>query len=167
MNVIVASISTGYGPRPLQLKKLVYKPSRVKSLRLFIQPTPSVLASLVKTVVALVIYLLKTMSTVTTSSLSDTLPSTIPKLEAEGENWGIFYVRFMDAVEAKGFWGHFDGSSPEPILSSKPTEEETKARNQWAKDERSAKTLLTQRLPDSTVMEIHWKKWFRNVGRRW
>jgi len=84
------------------------------------------------------------MSTVTTSSLSDMLPSTVPKLEAEGKNWGIFYVPFMDSVEAKGFWGHFDGLLPESTLSAKPTEDETKAKNQWAKDKWSAKTLLTQ-----------------------
>ena len=100
------------------------------------------------------------MSTVTTSSLSDTLPSTVPKLDAEGENWAIFYVRFMDAVEAKGFWGHFDGSSPEPDSSDAQKAE----KSQWEKDERLAKTLLTQRLPDSTVMEIHGKK---TVKERW
>ena len=38
------------------------------------------------------------------------------------------------------------------------------AKNQWEKDERSAKTLLTQRLPDSTVMEVHSKK---TVKERW
>ena len=54
-------------------------------------------------------------SSTTTSSLSDTLPSTVPKLGAEGDNWAIFYVRFMDAVEAKGFWGHFDGLLPAPV----------------------------------------------------
>jgi len=104
------------------------------------------------------------MSTITTSSLSDTLLSTMPKLEAEGKNWGILYVCFMDAVKVKGFWGHFDGSLLEPTLSAKPTEDETKAKNQWAKDKRSAKTLLTQRLPNSTVMEIHSKK---TVQERW
>ena len=76
------------------------------------------------------------MSTVTTSSLSDTLPSTVPKLDAEGENWAIFYVRFMDAVEAKGFWGHFDGSSPEPDSSDAQKAE----KSQWASDLPTAKT---------------------------
>ena len=104
------------------------------------------------------------MSTVTTSSLSDTLPSTVPKLDAEGENWAIFYVRFMDAVEAKGFWGHFDGTSPAPLTTSDSSTADIAAKNQWEKDERSAKTLLTQRLPDSTVMEIHSKK---TVKERW
>ena len=104
------------------------------------------------------------MSTVTTSSLSDTLPSTVPKLDAEGDNWAIFLVRFMDAVEAKGFWGHFDGSSSLPVTTTDSTDAEKAAKSQWGKDERSAKTLLTQRLPDSTVMEIHGKK---TVKERW
>jgi hypothetical protein len=70
----------------------------------------------------------------------------------------------MDAVEAKGFWGHFDGSSSMPVMTTTPTEAETATKNQWEKDERSAKTLLTQRLPDSTVMEIHSKV---TVRERW
>ena len=64
----------------------------------------------------------------------------------------------MDTVEAKGFWGHFDGSTLEPTLSSTPTEDEIKAKNQWDKNKRSAKTLLTQKLPDLTIMEIHSKQ---------
>ena len=103
------------------------------------------------------------MST-TTSSLSDTLPSTIPMLDAEGSNWVIFYICFMDAIEAKGFWDHFDGLSLPLALSELPTAAETAARAQWDKDERSAKALLTQRLPDSTVMEIHLKK---SVKEQW
>ena len=83
------------------------------------------------------------MSTAT-SSLSDTLPSTIPMLDSEGSNWAIFYIRFMDAIEAKGFWDHFDGSSSCPVVSEVPTAAETAAKSQWDKDERSAKALLTQ-----------------------
>src|SRR6202522_4413110 len=104
------------------------------------------------------------MSTVTTSSLSDTLPLTVPKLDTEGDNWAIFLVRFMDAVEAKGFWGHFDGSSSPPVTTTTSSDAKKTALTQWEKDERSAKTLLTQRLPDSTVMEIHSKK---TVKERW
>src|SRR6202522_3827115 len=104
------------------------------------------------------------MSSITSSSLSDTLPSTVPKLDAEGDNWAIFYVRFMDAVEAKGFWGHFDGTSTLPVTTSESSDADIAAKNQWEKDERSAKTLLTQRLPDSMVMEIHSKK---SVKERW
>ena len=38
------------------------------------------------------------MSTAPTS-LSDTLPSSIPKLDASGMNWAIFTVRFRDAID--------------------------------------------------------------------
>ena len=51
------------------------------------------------------------MSSTTTSSLSDMLPSTILMLNAEGSNWAIFYIQFMDAIKDKGFWDHFNGLS--------------------------------------------------------
>ena len=58
------------------------------------------------------------MST-TTTSLSDSLPSSIPKLDASGLNWAIFAIHFQDAIEAKGFWSHFDGTEtlrlPSPL----------------------------------------------------
>ena len=102
----------------------------------------------------------------TTAALSDALPSTVPKLDASGSNWAIFGFRFRDAVEAKGFWGHFDGTvgRPTAIDSSAPTTAETAAIAQWDKDERSAKSLLTQKLPDSTVVLIHGKV---TVKERW
>ena len=82
------------------------------------------------------------MSTAPTS-LSDTLPSSVPKLDASSMNWAIFAVRFQDAVEAKGFWGHFTStktcsaignistSTAEPLTS----EELAVALKQWDKDE--------------------------------
>ena len=100
----------------------------------------------------------------TTSSLSDTLPSTVPLLDSEGSNWAIFYICFMDTIEAKGFWDHFDGSTSPPSMSETPTTAEITAKGQWDKDEHSVKALLTQWLPDSTVMEIHSK---RTVRERW
>ena len=112
----------------------------------------------------LLIHTTTDMTTLTTSSLSDTLSAAVPKLEAEGKNWAIFFIQFMDAVKAKGFWGHFDGSTLEPTLSSTSTEDEIKAKNQWDKDERSGKTLLTQKLLDLTVMEIHSKQ---SVKEQW
>jgi hypothetical protein len=104
------------------------------------------------------------MTTVTATSLSDSLPATVPKLEATGLNWAIFLVRFRDAVDAKGFWGHFDGTTPEPSLSTPATAAETVAKGQWEKDECSAKSLLTQKLPDSTLMKVHMKV---TVRERW
>src|ERR1700679_9751 len=92
---------------------------------------------------------------VSTTALADTLPSSIPKLDPAGTNWTVFLFRFQDAVDAKGFWGHFDGSSVSPALSNPPTDAELAAKTQWEKDERSSKSLLTQKLPDSTLVLIH------------
>ena len=103
------------------------------------------------------------MST-TTSSLSDTLPLTVPLLDAEGSNWAIFYIHFMDVIEAKGFWEHFDGLTTPPIVLETSMAAEIAMKSQWDKNKRSVKALLTQRLPDSTVMEIHLKK---TVKEQW
>ena len=92
------------------------------------------------------------MSTVAMTSLSDTLPSSIPKLDATGINWAIFSVCFQDAIEAKGFWNHFDGSSIRPVQTFTtvvtadddtttggkeitPADELITSQNQWDKDE--------------------------------
>ncbi|KIM46606.1 hypothetical protein M413DRAFT_82539 [Hebeloma cylindrosporum] len=113
----------------------------------------------------------------TTTSLADSLPSSIPKLDATGLNWAIFSVRFQDAVEAKGFWGHFDGSEPRPGPSPAPegapapavgaaatpapavvvSDDILAAQLQWDKNEKSAKSLLTQKIPDSTLLRVHLK----------
>ena len=97
---------------------------------------------------------------------------------------GHFLSPFQDAVEAKGFWGHFDGSEPRPwpSLATAPTTtapeggraaptpvttvsaEDLAAQLQWDKNERSAKFLLTHKIPDSTLMRIHSKK---TVKERW
>ena len=108
------------------------------------------------------------MST-TATSLSDSLPSSIPKLDSTRINWAIFSVHFQDTVEAKGFWGHFNGSTPRPAVISVTTAEgattvDAAAADQWDKDERSAKSLLTQKIPDLTLMCIHGKK---SVKERW
>jgi hypothetical protein len=87
------------------------------------------------------------MSSVATTSLSDALPSSVPKLDASGSNWAIFVFRFEDAVKAKGFWSHFDRSASAPAVANPtaPTTAETAALAQWDKDECSAKSLLTQK----------------------
>ena len=98
------------------------------------------------------------------TALADTLPSSVPKLDPSGSNWTVFLFRFQDAVDAKGFWGHFDGTSKKPVLSEPPVEGESAAIAQWEKDERSSKSLLTQKLPDSTMVLIHSKT---SVKGRW
>jgi len=89
-------------------------------------------------------------------------------------NWAIFSLHFQDAVEAKGFWGHFNGTTPRPDVSKPkdspaalstteapatapqtgPSAEELALVAQWEKDERSAKLLLTQKIPDSALIKI-------------
>ena len=117
---------------------------------------------------------------VTATSLSDTLPSSVPKLEMTGVNWAIFEIRFCDAVEAKGFWGHFDGKTKLPVLGTPAVtdhdgklitpvtglspEEFSAETIQWEKDERLAKSLLNQKIPDSTLMHIRSKT---TVEERW
>ena len=125
------------------------------------------------------------MTSVTATSLADTLPSSVPKLDASGLNWAVFSLRFRDAIEAKGYWGHFDGTSKHPItpkpedlpvkqplhqllmllIPAAPSAEDLAAAiSQWDKDERSAKSLLTQKIPDSALMRIRNKK---TVKERW
>jgi len=88
----------------------------------------------------------------------------VPKLDATSINWMIFSVRFQDAVEAKNFWGHFNGTLTCPTLSNPPKTDETAAKTQWEKNERSAKSLLTQKIPDLTLMRVHSKM---TVRERW
>lgn len=91
--------------------------------------------------------------TTTATSLSDALPSTIPKLLANGKNWAVFLLRFQDAIEAKGFWGHFDGTNSR-LVATNPTPAESAIISQWDKDKQSAKSLLTQKIPNSTLMHV-------------
>ena len=83
---------------------------------------------------------------------TDILPSNVPKLDMKGTNWAIFAFRFQVTVEAKDLWGHLDGSTaclkyPDPMSADQKTEV-----NKWVKDERMAKYLLAQRIPDSTAL---------------
>ena len=61
----------------------------------------------------------------------------------------------------KDYWGHLNGTEPCPApatAGASPTDEELAAIAQWDKDERSAKSLLTQKIPNSAVMCICNKK---------
>ena len=67
------------------------------------------------------------------ATVSDHLPSSIPGLDPSGANWAIFSIRFRDAVDAKGFWGHFDSSEACPVAvnPAEPTGDEITRINQW------------------------------------
>ena len=76
-------------------------------------------------------------------------------------------------LKPKGFWGHFDGKTPCPTSipvtvtatnGTTSTVADTAAEDQWDKDERLAKSLPTQKIPDSTLMQVHTK---RTVKERW
>ncbi|KAK0183619.1 hypothetical protein F5146DRAFT_991483, partial [Armillaria mellea] len=104
------------------------------------------------------------MASSVTTSITDSLPGSMPKLDPTGLNWVIFSIRFHDTVEPKGFWGHFSGTTPCPTVSSPPTQAEHTAVEAWQKDECSARSLLMQKIPNSTLMHIHSKP---TVQERW
>jgi hypothetical protein len=78
------------------------------------------------------------MSTVFT--ITDLLPSSVPKIMPTGLNWTTFAMCFQDTIKAKGLWGCFDGTA---VLSSSSKAEEELVLTQWIKDDCSAKALLT------------------------
>ncbi|KXN80860.1 hypothetical protein AN958_07109 [Leucoagaricus sp. SymC.cos] len=51
-----------------------------------------------------------------TTVINDVVPANVPELEQSGVNWAIFQLRFRTAIRGKGLWGHFDGSTPKPVL---------------------------------------------------
>src|SRR6266567_3373762 len=74
---------------------------------------------------------------------------------------------------------NFDSSEPRPVVSaatattSAAGDEDAQAKlvedlvvqqRQWDKNERFAKSLLTQKIPDSTLMRVHSKK---TIKERW
>jgi hypothetical protein len=88
---------------------------------------------------------------------TDLLPSSVLKLLPNGLNWTASSMCFQDAVEAKGLWGHFEGTSTQLAVSTPPAAGEEEALAQWTKENRTAKTLLTHRIPNSTLICIHAK----------
>jgi hypothetical protein len=103
-------------------------------------------------------------------------------LDVSGANWAIFALRFQTVVQGKGLWKHFDGSELCPVLStavqtsttpttaptapavatptvvpptaapvSPPVGTQDKI-NTWKKNKNIARSLLAQRLPDSTLI---------------
>ena len=89
-------------------------------------------------------------------TISDPLPTSVPRLETNGSNWAIFSMRFQEAMEANQKWGHFDSTAtcPVPADASKPTPDEFKAGVAWDQDENVTQYLLSQHLPDSTAVHL-------------
>ncbi|KXN91618.1 hypothetical protein AN958_12673 [Leucoagaricus sp. SymC.cos] len=51
-----------------------------------------------------------------TTVINNIMPANVPKLKQSGVNWVIFQLRFQTAVQGKGLWSHFDGSTPKLML---------------------------------------------------
>ncbi|EPQ58829.1 hypothetical protein GLOTRDRAFT_34064, partial [Gloeophyllum trabeum ATCC 11539] len=100
-----------------------------------------------------------------TTQSTDTLPSSVPKLDPSGVNWPIFAERFQEAVASKKLWGHFSGSvtRPQPAGTT-PTDDEKEKAQKWDDDEATARYLLSQKLPDSALMKI---RRYGTVAERW
>jgi len=95
---------------------------------------------------------------------SDSLPSTVPKLDPTGSNWAIFSIRFEEALSARDRWGHFDGTCAKPKESSPATQAELDAIAAWEKEERIARYMLSQKLPDSAVVRV---RKLSTVAQKW
>lgn len=84
--------------------------------------------------------------------LNDVLPSNVPSLHPNGDNFTIFSLRFLTAVDAKGYSDHFDGTELRPLAPI--TQSQTDELVAWDKAERNSKALLLQKVPDSVAIII-------------
>ncbi|KZT19001.1 hypothetical protein NEOLEDRAFT_1021287, partial [Neolentinus lepideus HHB14362 ss-1] len=99
-----------------------------------------------------------------TTQSSDTLPSSVPKLDPSGVNWAIFAEHFQQAVTAKKLWSHFSGTPTCPQSASIATTEESEKITKWEEDKATAHYLLAQKLPDSVLMKF---RKYPSVAERW
>ncbi|TFK97834.1 hypothetical protein BDV98DRAFT_485947, partial [Pterulicium gracile] len=100
---------------------------------------------------------------------SDLLPNSIPKLQSNGENWVIFDARFSDAMNAKGYLGHFMGDVPEPKKPDDDTDSAAQAAHctaleKWTRNEANARYFLSQRLPNTLLIST---KGLATVSSQW
>ena len=90
----------------------------------------------------------------TPSTTVETLPANIPRLEPNGSNWAIFSMRFCEAMTISRRWGHFDGTDfpPAPKDPANILDTEKAETEKWEYDDKVASYLLSQRLPDTTML---------------
>ena len=83
-----------------------------------------------------------------------TLPISVPYLEPHSDNWAIFAMHFWSVMKPTCQWAYFTGEEPcpRPKGTSKPTSTEIEATEIWEYKDTIAQYLLSQHLPDSTVM---------------
>src|SRR6266849_6929290 len=108
------------------------------------------------------------MSTMQQTTPTDTLPSTVMKLDSSGANWAMFSIHFKQAMVAHKKWGHFDGTVVKPAAADPDKLKE------WEEDENTAAYMLSQKLPDSTLAQTYkcmtvveaWKKIVEEYTRK-
>jgi len=76
------------------------------------------------------------------------LDPSVPMLKPSGANWAIFEIRFKIAISARTLWGHFDGTCVCPLMAH------LDELCLWEADEDVAKSLLFQKLPDTTLLHV-------------
>jgi hypothetical protein len=86
-----------------------------------------------------------------TTVTTNTLPSNVLKLNVSRKNWAIYRIRFTHAVQSKGVWSHLEGTATKPVAIG-TTPPDAAELVTWLKDESIALDLLTQWIPDSTVI---------------
>ncbi len=86
----------------------------------------------------------------------NSLPANILYLDPSGTNWAAFSTRFRETMQVMGRWGYFDGTKacPMPKHANAPTDMERNAIESWAHEDVVACYLLSQRLPDMTVLHL-------------
>ena len=97
---------------------------------------------------------------------TEQLPTNIPCLKLDGSNWAVFSIRFQEAMEVTGRWGYFDGTEarPVPADASNVTTAEQERMAKWDRNDRIARYLLLQRLPDSTAERM---RVYLTANARW
>jgi phosphoribosylaminoimidazole-succinocarboxamide synthase len=95
-------------------------------------------------------------TTAMSTSANDHLYGQIPLLNSEGNNWAIFSMHFMEAMDTTRYWGHFDGMNahPVPADTAKPMSDKKEVMRSWDKEDKVVHQLLTQWLPDEVSMEV-------------
>ena len=84
------------------------------------------------------------------------LGTNVPHLDIEGTKWTMFALRFPKAMIAASCWGHFDSSSPCPVLkdSRNPTDKEMQAIWRWTCEDQITDYLLDQHIPKKIALDI-------------
>ena len=108
------------------------------------------------------------MLTMQQTTPTDTLPSTVVKLDSSGANWAMFSICFKQAMVAHKKWGHFDGTVVKPSATDPDKLKE------WEEDENTAAYMLSQKLPDLTLAQTYkcttvveaWKKIVEEYTRK-